>query len=143
MKPGTTPRALCVRGFFVAGWIRGRVDPWPGWIRGPGGSAVRVDPWQGGSVARVDPWPGWIRGPGGSVAGWIRGRVDPWPGWKSGAFGLVGRLGRFPAAERKNTLFGRRYQKTNFRPVTMAYVFLPPLRFFELKPPLRFFEPKK
>jgi hypothetical protein len=43
-------------------------------------------------------------------------------------------------------------QKPNFRPVTMAYVFLPPLRFFgrktplrffELKYPLRFFEPEK
>ena len=75
----------------MAGWIRGRVDPWQG------GSVARVDPWQGGSVARVDPrsvwirgqggsvarvdpWPGWIRGQGGSVAGWIRGRVDPWQG---------------------------------------------------------------
>ena len=67
---------------------------------------------------RVDPWPGW------TVAGWTRGRVE---------------IGRFPAEERKTPIFGRRYQKTNFRPVPRRHRFLTPVRFFELKTPVRFF----
>ena len=90
MKPGTTPRASCVRGFFVAGWIRGRVDPWPGW-----------------TAARVDPRPGWIRGQGGSVA-----RVDRGQG---GSAARV-EIGRFSPGRSAWPVFGRGVKKNDFRP---------------------------
>ncbi len=104
MKRKATPRARCVRGFFSRSvWIRGRVDPWPGWIRGPCGSAVRVDPRSVWIRGRVDPWPGWIRG-----------RVDPWPGWIRGPCGSVVRVDPWPGGNR--ALFAWSVGLADFRP---------------------------